>query len=839
MLFAIQYRAFASLALLLAGEGVPTMPPRWGLLPAANPATISTPRPPRSVSHPYAQGPDGTYSNPLGGPDHELGDSDPTQPVTRIDARGGRIVFEGLYHVVGPVEFVNGKFELTPGTVFYVEGGKGPSGSWPVVPQGQQCYADVLGGDHFIQLFVGQDATLVLDGATLTADCDEMWGGVELVDNGTLYTQTSAGSKQRARISEARVGVLLGTPCRSDGAAYYLTSTDFYNDTYGVVALGNDHLMGTSCRVTDCHFSSDHTQRLWPDNSSTYGGGDYTQAGLVLRGEWHQNIPYQDNSFEELLVGAELAANELLFDHNTFAYCYGVGIRVGAPNTGLFSSDLRVHGNTIDVPDTPAPGGQVDPGAAVTGIELTDMRQNYLSGNELRIESNRISSASAPRPSPAKLRVGVEGYLSFAHTFIEHANLFSSLEIGVRLMDASSQTIESQTVADNRFESCSQGIALRGAQYALFSPTLACNELENDDYGIYIESGADVGDLGTQDEPCGNVYNAVGTTVENNGANPINYYYDFDRGEVANFSPFFQITAMPVFGAPGCAARNFNNHGLQRGSAPVTTTPVGGTGSTPLQQWQSQLLTQQGSLKTLHQVERQLLRGYRTSQQWAGLETFAASLALRNPASYQRLSLYLMETYRRQGQAAAAQRVRAHLLRFAGTDAQVRRRVDYFDVAGRLRTLAPGQRPTPADSAVLVAVAGSATGIAPVACATLRYFYPQLSCGTVAGSQPGQARAAAKLAATASRLRPAVQVVAAPNPATETVRVEATGLAELTGNHLELVEMATGRVVLRQPFAAEMAGVSITVRGLASGVYAGRLLHGEVLLGTCKIVVLH
>ena len=768
--------------------------------------------------HTYAQGPDGTYSNPLGGPDHELGNSDPTQPVTRIDARGGRVVFEGLYHVVGPVEFVNGKFELTPGTVFYVEGGKGPSGSWPVVPQGQQCYADVLGGDHFIQLFVGQDATLVLDGATLTADCDEMWGGVELVDNGTLYTQTSAGSKQRARISEARVGVLLGTPCRSDGASYYLTSTDFYNDTYGVVALGNDHLMGTSCRVTDCHFSSDHTQRLWPDNSSTYGGGDYTQAGLVLRGAYHESIAYKNNTFDELLVGADVAGERVVFDSNELTACYGVGIRVGGPDMPAYVGNVSVRTNYVEVPDDPTPGGQVVPGADVVGISLPVLPKG---GGEVLVAGNTVKGTGTPG-NPRKPLIGLDAYLSFTYTGITDANELGNLDRGVRLFDAGGR-YAAPVVSGNQLAECVHGVTLTGRQYAAFAPTVACNEFDGGDVGIFIEGGATVGDLGSAQAPNGNAFNVNQFSVENNSTRQIDYF--------AQFSPFenvtFNGTTVNVrrYSGNNCASRG-SSYGL-RGVANTLAD---------VQQWQEQLLSNADAPSVLHALEPKVAAYFFEQNQLSDLESFVGQLAYNNEPAFERLSVYLMETYRQLGQDADAQRVLQYLSSHSGTNPEVAQRLIYFDLAGRLRRLAPGSRPSPADSTQLGVLAGTSTAYAPVACATLRFYYPSLSCGGNTAGAAGNAARAALTSANPGLTKARLNLRAYPNPAATELTVSADGTVP-DGAHFELAEVSTGRVVPEQAAVLLEGGLKLTVGELAPGVYVGRLLHKGQLLGTCKVVV--
>jgi len=779
----------------------------------------------------------GTYVNPLpGGAPEELGNANRSAPVTQISAGGRTMTFDGSYHVVGPVELVDGEFYLEPGTVFYVEGG---NDNWPVIQQGQQCYSDVLGSDHYIQLFVGKGATLHLNGATLTAACDRMWGGVELVDDGRIVTERDSRLKLRSRISEARVGLLLGSPCRSREASYSLFGTDFYNNTYGVVALGNDKPMNPDeCRIENCRFFSDHTNRLEPDEGNGRGDGDYTRTGLVLRGDFHSDIPYRGNSFYELNAGAEVAGQGVALEENAFERCYQVAVRVGDPGVRLFSGSISVLGNKINVPANPQPGGQVPPASnvSVAGIELLEMGMNGLFSSVLHIERNTICSEVPP--SQQKHRIGLDGYLSFNNTRIEHSNFFQSLDIGVRLMDASGLQGTGPVVADNQFETCTKAVSLHGQRSAVFTPTIACNDMAAD-YGIVIEQGADVGDQGNQGEPCGNRFSLFQATIVNDGLNAINYYYDFDRNEA-----FLPLSAVSTIGrgvqmAPGCNVRSFTTFGLQR--------PVGSNASlqTQAKQWQQLIFNQQGSPKELHEFEQLLLDYFAQCQQWADLEAFITTLPLRNDTSFERLSLHLLETYRRLGQPADAQRVQADLWRWRSSSPDVQQRLGYLDVSERLRRLGAGQLPSAADSTMLADIAASKASCAPVACTTLRYYYPRLACDTKNGKKEMSQSSSSSQLPMHSRLGNALpsgrvmQLFANPNPATETVSIQITGLIPQGECRLELIEIATGQLMhtLNSPISTER--IEMDVRRLPLGVYALRLQQGGLLLGTCKLVVLH
>ena len=81
----------------------------------------------------------------MGTPNYQFS-SYPFRPVL-IDAQGGTVVFDGVYHVRSMVELVNGTFEVRPGTTFYTEGG--PRNLYSGLYSG--CYLNgVL--DGFLQL---------------------------------------------------------------------------------------------------------------------------------------------------------------------------------------------------------------------------------------------------------------------------------------------------------------------------------------------------------------------------------------------------------------------------------------------------------------------------------------------------------------------------------------------------------------------------------------------------------------------------------------------------------------------------------------------------------------
>ena len=142
--------------------------PYFGLAQTSNRVISPTALPPSSLCSPaYGQKSAATYvaANHLSG-SFTASDIGTTGVTVVIDAGfwyGGTVVFSGAYHVRGNVRFVNGTFELRPGTVFYVEGLSGQF--YPGTTNPIPTSIDV------------ERAHLELVGAVLLSTCPRAWGG--------------------------------------------------------------------------------------------------------------------------------------------------------------------------------------------------------------------------------------------------------------------------------------------------------------------------------------------------------------------------------------------------------------------------------------------------------------------------------------------------------------------------------------------------------------------------------------------------------------------------------------------------------------------------------------
>ena len=759
---------------------------------------------------------------PVGQPTYELGERGRVTKITRNNFNDPAApVFSGSYHVVGPLLFEDGDFQVLPGTVFYMDGGMGTNYN-PIdypVPAGTQCMASPLktynkaaavDPRHFLQLFVGTGATLTLDGARLTSTCDKMWGGVELAQNGTLLTQGNS------TIEHARVGVLTGTLCRTTTAHYSLTNTSFVNNTYGVVIMGEPYRPGAaSNQVRSCTFRSDRAQRRAPDDGLSRGrtaaDGDYTRVGLTMVGE-NYSVLAQNNTFTGLAVGAELAMYGLTFEQNQLERCYDTGIRTFAgvnygPSNTYAAEYMTVQNNVVQVPtDVAVPGGQINAGNPVLGIDVLNPYQ-YIEA--ITFTTNQVLGAvplnSRARPGYGMQAINGEDY------FIIYNNDYKDLDIGVRVADmVPNPWGYSGGLYSNLFQRVGSGVSFN------YFPQVSCNDFRSYSTGINLESSTDLTQLGQPNYPCENYFDSSGSFyVRNNrtGTGPsalLNYYYDAGRNEIpmGNYpSNISYIPTSPYRGnTTGCGSR-----GLQRGTPTTSLTQVAA--------WRQQVVNQTGTQAEQRQAEAELVRYYTAADSLLVLKVFTAQLPKRNAKAFRRLSLSAMQQLRRRGDEAQAQLVRGQLLGVQGGEMEVAAQVLYFDVVGHLR--ASGGQLQPADSAVLAQVATAPVVAAPAACALLHALRPNWACTR-------------QVADASTQVGTVTEVLQAyPNPASSQVRVVSS--AGTAGALFEVLDLS-GRVVRTLRLDAAGQG-SLSVAGLAGGVYVGRV-PGRRALGTCKIVVL-
>jgi hypothetical protein len=745
----------------------------------------------------------GTYQAPTGNADYEIGTPGQLTILNGQNYPNQEITFEGTYHVLGPVLIENGTAKLLPGTTFYVD----PDASYLVSPS---CYP-TLGLDEFAsRIYVGKGATLELQSATVASTCDKLWGGITLRDDGILVAQNGSV------IRDAYVGVMAGEYCDEPDTHYYLDATEFKNCYYGFVDLQKSNVKPGE-GVTNCNFSSDPTAMLAPYT------GKYTDTGLIIDGPSVSGLLLQYNAFDNLVTGASVGGYQTLFDHNTFTRCYFRSIGTGVFHSGLtYSRKQTLHANTIYVPNASVNvPGQIDPADLVVGIVLNDPNSGLTT-----VTRNFITSSGAT--PTLKKRAGLIGY-SFENLTIRDKNEIQNLDFGVQLQDVGTYLctgctpgfVPTMIVADNVLTNNVKNVDLQGnPQYAYGVPEIVCNTIDNSalggiNYGIYINGGTWMPDLGSSSARNANKFSGATRSVWNDGGNftgnttnttyPTTYWgYNTENAVGSSGGPNSTLTLdlIPTHTTGLCNSRTYVNAGLNRSGV---TAQVASS-------WQQQLHQQQGSARDRWYLEQDLLQYYHATNQQATLDLFVRTLPGFNDSAFYRLSFYLLGHYRRSGQDAAAQRLRAVVLRHGSTDANVVHTLAYTEVMHRLARSKRGLEA--ADSLLLAKVALSGTRMADAACLTLRTFYPQASCGA-APVLPSPRQQSATVAA-----KPRISGLY-PNPAAHLVRVRC---AVPAGAYQVVIrDLRTGKVVGQSPVEAKDGIAQLNVLTIPAGLYACQL----------------
>lgn len=756
--------------------------------------------------------------------------------TTTIDASlyGGTVTFNGQYHVRGPLRLINGTFELGVGTTFFVDPNHAQQLSAPNCPE--YYFEPFPDSKTWIQVEKG---TLILTGATLTSTCQEFWGGLIAGPNSSIYTSRGRTGTRiyRSVIRDASVGIFASTSCYSGGDApqLYLQDTNFTNDWFGVVLNGKT-LVAPGEGITGCQFTSDPVAMLAPLSPV---GGDYwyTQTGLVLGSSNYDGFAISGNTFRDVRVGAEVAGRGLSLHNNLFEKNYAAAIQTGL---NLNTDVINLTGNTIRVPDQAFTTTQINGGGKVVGIDLLSSHCQAIN-----IAGNTIESVAPDPNASVKHQIGVD-MQNKCRVTIDRENTLQYLDQAIHLMDDANQGVAPLVIAGNYlrdnqvgvyFSQDNNGFTLQPAIecnlfYASGLPTAANSKGLLLEQGLFVPGSGTI-ELGSNARPCGNKFEDVPETLRNeSSATTVNYYrFQSFQEVVSTFGvagQSFVVDAVAVPGTPtdpnnACTLRlGYNNDGvnLARGTQPTAADVAG---------WMLRLRLQQGTQAQLWDLEQRLLRYHEDTGQLLALQSFVGTLPTANQPAFVRLSFYLMDQFRRRQQEAAAQVVRQLLLVHSPTDRDVANHVRYFDVLGHLAQLAPGARPAPADSLLLVTAARTDAAYANAACALLGRYYPHLACAAGAGlTRPVAPRPAALPAGSLQTPHP--------NPASDVAEFRYT--AHSTSAVLSVRDLKTGKEVLSKPLPGATDGtVTVSVASLPAGFYSCALLVEGRPVATKKLVV--
>lgn len=391
-------------------------------------------------------------------------------------------------------------------------------------------------------------ATLVVEGATITSSCYNMWGGIEL--NGSRIETKAAASGRRAEISQSLKGITFTSNRNGDTpGTFSLVDTDFLNNLQsfsGIFGDPNtpDGQVPEDCRIERCRFVADPTGFLQPYSYYDLGTPTYALYHLALSGDYDTNrIRISNNYFgpawlhiwapQTLYIGAK----ENTFAFNRYRGAWVAGLYAGqagwdtygphhircdtsdfALPTALtwptdhaqWDSDVQTMLNPADMGEF-APNGVRLPGAppvASHGMFLRGLggithlqRNSFHQPESWRYYNLPVSAPVYPLTQVYPWQVGA--YVNDAPQSLISSNRFEWLHTGLRGLRA-----DQSRIVDNRFDNCEYTILIRNSGGAGANRLcINCNSflrnfrvdgvtpdvsLLGTSYGIYIENGAPV-----------------------------------------------------------------------------------------------------------------------------------------------------------------------------------------------------------------------------------------------------------------------------------------------------------------------------------------------------------
>lgn len=340
------------------------------------------------------------------------------------------------YHAAHNVLLLNGNYYLPPGCRIYF--------------------------DKDVNLTVGPGAYLEASyGATFTAACYDMWGGI-LVDDGPGIRLTDC------EVSHSGRGVVLRYP----NVPAVFDHCNFLNNKVSIQVIAADQKVGGTNEVTNCSFNVTGFKRPyrgvtgWADAHISLGDGEYRD--WVIEG----------NSFQKAYIGVfggvrtdETGDGKTIhfsLAQNTFALC-GLGVcvsnsvqgwsgRIEGQNVFTLPSylySLSAHGMAVVTQyQVPAALRGITMGVYVDVVTSEDSKGS-------RIENNQFVYATAPgsfyglSPYPTLPRgVRVEQTLYQSNLTVK-GNTFQNLDDGLAVATEEGSGLQ---VVDNTFANCRVGL---------------------------------------------------------------------------------------------------------------------------------------------------------------------------------------------------------------------------------------------------------------------------------------------------------------------------------------------------------------------------------------------
>ncbi len=346
--------------------------------------------------------------------------------------------------------------------------------------------------DADVTLTLADDAGLVLEGATLTATCDEQWGGIVVEPNAGIIAFNV--SSQQNEISHSHVAIDVNRKAVFNGQApwssLHLDGMRFLHNMRGLhLPGGADRPDGV--RISDCLFDSDPAQMLAPYAYRSPTQQFCSYYHLNLNGDL-SGLKLQGNQLKHALFGILAPDGTGLNSSETiFTECHIMGAMAYNQNSPVPSTwtenefTFAPRNNPFINPNNPFVAAAYDdlaqlgdypdqvalPGAC-TGL--------FASGEGLRLEGTRFWQ------SQPLIRYNISnpypqiGLWAGPNTTYVHDGYFQNLQIGYV---GQAQQYGGE-VNGNTFDGCRTGVAFynRDMYAPVGSVALTCNTFSQPEY---------------------------------------------------------------------------------------------------------------------------------------------------------------------------------------------------------------------------------------------------------------------------------------------------------------------------------------------------------------------
>jgi hypothetical protein len=758
--------------------------------------------------------------------------------------------FNGSYKVSGHLIFKNGVFVLNAGTVFYMN--------------------STSAGIADIQLI---NATLILHGATITAFCDQMWGGISTDGNSSIITD-AAGSGSTIDSSEVShsLKAINFTFSSASTAKLQVQQTRLVNNLVhisGQVSCNgtNDRTDYTPCPppagiansyIKNNRFYSNPDKMKFPYQPQSLNKRYYSIYGITLGSYNYLPLTVNGNTFTNL-IHAFYSGKYVSLTNNTFLNCYGSSIDVSYFKLStLIAGSVNppqtlISGNSITVPSSKQYTVQISPTATVYGIYATE---------NFNIHNNTIQSDN-PNPfalANTKDQVGIYTEIVNGTSSIAN-NTIQKLKRGI---DYSINSGNAQTVTGNTFVNNLYAVNVPSNPFsAASSAAITCNAYISTaaigsfaiPRGINLTVSATLTNaFGTScSAPAGNKYTwghgGSSFGLYNTSPNRPTYYQASNDNLNAVISVFGFWTINNTCGSYTCGGAVGAGHRL--------------ADAAPIDQVEDSLRSKVGTAADLQDYQQRLISYYIQNNNITELESYTTTIADSNLDAYNTLSLYLMQYYQNAGDSVKAQSYRdAVLAKNPGND-EIYFRVKYIDVGNNMVTRLDSMSITTTvdslssdtsyvpvfriktlstqDSTALSEIANSATSKWERACIRLRHYYPHAQCSDISlydtlSLYNTERKGDFKIMDTTES---AYLGYPEPNPANNETLISYTLTKETKEAKILIYDMVKGIVMRTYSLSLEKINsrVLVNLTGFSSGIYAYSLIIDGKQIDTKKMAV--